>query len=90
MVKFSIAFKTFQNHCIFELTFSREFTCSIGNDQWKTDTCSDFHSPTNAAIGRLIVALQLVIETEQRSKAVDEFATSYPLVIEWMVGNSES
>ena len=39
---------------------------------------------------RLVVALVVVIETEQRSKAVDEFATSYPLAIGWMVGNSES
>ena len=41
-------------------------------------------------LDRLIVALQLVIETDQRSEAVDEFATSYPLAIGWMVGNSES
>jgi hypothetical protein len=41
-------------------------------------------------LDRLIVALQLVIETEQQSEAVDEFATSYPLAIGWMVGNSES
>ena len=39
---------------------------------------------------RLVVALVVVIETEQQSKAVDEFATSYPLAIGWMVGNSES
>ena len=41
-------------------------------------------------LDRLIVALQLVIETEHQSEAVDEFATSYPLAIGWMVGNSES
>ena len=41
-------------------------------------------------LDRLIVALQRVIETEQQSKAVDEFATSYPLAIGWMVYNSES
>ena len=39
---------------------------------------------------RLVVALVVVIETEQQNKAVDEFATSYPLAIGWMVGNSGS
>ena len=32
---------------------------------------------------RLVVALVVVIETEQRSEAVDEFATSYPVAIGW-------
>lgn len=49
-----------------------------------------FIPPQTRRLDRLIVALQLVIETEQRSEAVDEFATSYPLAIGWMVGNSES
>ena len=34
-------------------------------------------------LDRLVVALVVVIETEQRSEAVDEFATSYPVAIGW-------
>ena len=30
------------------------------------------------------------LRKKERSVAVDEFATSYPLAIGWMVGNSES
>ena len=39
---------------------------------------------------RTLALIFIPPQTEQRSEAVDEFATSYPLAIGWMVGNSES
>ena len=40
-----------------------------------------FIPPQMRRLDRLIVALQVVIETEQQSEAGDEFAAPYPVAI---------